>query len=188
MTVPRATGVERFRFWHRYLDPGERLGEILFGLIMVLTFTSAARATLGESETSARDLLIAALGCNIAWGVIDGGMYIMSAMLERAAVARERAGAAGGAVPRTRLHRDDINGALSCGWLVFAATFPVTVPFMLVDDAYVALRLSNTLLIVMLFLVGYQWGGYANVHKWAAGLVFTVVGLIFVAIAIALGG
>lgn len=176
------------RFWRRYLDPGERLGEIVFGLIMVLTFTSTARVTLGESVTSARDLLVAALGCNIAWGVIDAGMYIMSAMLERAAEARQHAAAARVPVERTRLHRDDIMGALSCGWLVIAATFPLTVPFMIVDDAYVALRLSNTLLIVMLFLVGYQWGGYANVHKWAAGLVFTVVGLILVAIAIALGG
>lgn len=176
------------RFWRRYLDPGERLGEIVFGLIMVLTFTSTARVTLGESVTSARDLLVAALGCNIAWGVIDAGMYIMSAMLERAAEARQHAAAAGVPVEPTRLHRDDIMGALSCGWLVIAATFPLTVPFMIVDDAYVALRLSNTLLIVMLFLVGYQWGGYANVHKWAAGLVFTVVGLILVAIAIALGG
>jgi hypothetical protein len=180
--------VERLRFWRRYLDPGERLGEILFGLIMVLTFTSTARATLGESVTSARDLLVAALGCNIAWGVIDAGMYLMSAMLDRATVARERAAIAGVAVEPTRLHRDDLKGALSCGWLVFASTFPVTVPFMIVDDAYVALRLSNTLLVVMLFLVGYQWGGYANVHKWMAGLVFTVLGLILVAIAIALGG
>jgi hypothetical protein len=72
----------RRRFVQRYLDPGERLGEILFGLIMVLTFTLTARATLGEEE-STRSLL-AALGCNLAWGIIDGGMSIMSAMLDRA--------------------------------------------------------------------------------------------------------
>ncbi len=180
---PKATSR---RFVHRYLDPGERLGEILFGLIMVLTFTSTARATMGE--TSARDLLVAALGCNIAWGVIDGGMYIMSAMLDRAQEARKRAAAAGVALERTRLERDDLKGALACGWLVIAATFPLSVPFMFVDDPYLAIRLSNTLLVVMLFLVGYQWGGYANVNKWSAGLVFTIVGLILVAIAIALGG
>ena len=145
---------------------------------MVLTFTSTARATLGDSENSARELLIAALGCNIAWGIIDGGMYLMSAMLERA---RDQALPPG-------LHLDDVKGALACCWLVIASTFPVAIPFMIFDDAYVALRVSNALLVTMLFVVGVQWGGYARVNRWSAGVVFTVVGLILVAIAIALGG
>lgn len=166
------------RFVYRYLDPGERLGEIIFGLIMTLTFTSTARATLGESENSARELLIATLGCNVAWGIIDGGMYLMSAMLDRA---RDEARATG-------LHMDDVKGALACCWLVIASTFPVAIPFMFFDDAYFALRLSNALLIAMLFVVGHQWGGHAHVAKWKAGAVFTVVGLVLVAIAIALGG
>jgi hypothetical protein len=175
------------QFVHRYLDPGERLSEILFGLIMVLTFTSTAHATLGE-EQGVRELLIAALGCNIAWGIIDGGMYIMSAMLYRAAEARERARDYGEPLPPATITRDDIKGAAACAWLVIAATFPVTVPFMVIDDATTALRTSNALLVGMLFLVGYQWGGYANVHKWAAGVIFTIVGLILVGVAIALGG
>ena len=166
------------RFVHRYLDPGERLGEIIFGLIMVLTFTSTARATLGESETSARDLLIATIGCNIAWGIIDGGMYLMSAMLDRARDAGRPNG----------VHLDDIKGALACCWLVIASTFPVAIPFMIFDDAYFALRLSNALLIVMLFVVGVQWGTHAKVNRWQAGVVFTIVGLVLVALAIALGG
>lgn len=173
---------------HRYLDPGERLGEIIFGLIMVLTFTSTARATLGESDTSARDLLIATIGCNIAWGIIDGGMYLMSAMLDRAREARERAASMHAAIQPSRMHADDVKGALACCWLVIASTLPVAIPFLIFDDAYFALRLSNGLLILMLFIVGVQWGTHANVNKWRAGAVFTVVGLILVAIAIALGG
>jgi hypothetical protein len=168
---------EPVRFVHRYLDPGERLGEIIFGLIMVLTFTSTARATLGESEDSATELLIATLGCNIAWGIIDGGMYLMSAMLDRARESRP-----------SGVHTDDLKGALACCWLVIASTCPVAIPFMIFHDAYFALRVSNALLIAMLFIVGVQWGTYAKVNKWRAGLVFTVVGLILVAIAIALGG
>jgi hypothetical protein len=166
------------RFVHRYLDPGERLGEIIFGLIMVLTFTSTARATLGDSENSAHELLVAALGCNIAWGIIDGGMFLMSAMLDRA---RDEARPAG-------LHFDDVKGAVACCWLVIASTFPVAIPFMIFDDAYFALRLSNALLIAMLFVVGVQWGTHARVNKWSAGVVFTIVGLALVAVAIALGG
>jgi VIT1/CCC1 family predicted Fe2+/Mn2+ transporter len=165
------------RFVHRYLDAGDRLGEILFGLIMVLTFTLAARATLGE-EGSARELLIAALGCNIAWGLIDGGMYIMGAMLERA-----RASGA-----RTRVTGEDIKGAFACCWLVIASALPAIAPFLVMNDAHRALRTSNALLAALLFAVGYQWGGYAKTSRWIAGLVFLVIGLILIAVAIALGG
>ena len=185
--IDRDNSPDSRRFVHRYLDPGERLGEILFGLIMVLTFTSTARATLGE-EGSARELLVAALGCNIAWGIIDGGMFIMSAMLERGREAVARAVDSGTLPPRTRLQADDVKGAIACFWLVFASTLPVAIPFLLFDDAHFAVRLSNTLLVAMLFAVGYQWGGLANVGKWTAGAIFTGVGLILVAIAIALGG
>jgi VIT1/CCC1 family predicted Fe2+/Mn2+ transporter len=115
-------------------------------------------------------------------------MYIMSAMLDRATTARERAAAQAGPIERTRLHAEDVKGALACAWLVIASTFPVVVPFIFFDDAQFAIRLSNALLIVMLFLVGYQWGGYANVGKWISGAIFTVVGLFLVALAIALGG
>jgi hypothetical protein len=176
------------RFAHRYLDPGERLGEVLFGLIMVLTFTATARATLGDSPDAGRQLLIAALGCNIAWGIIDGGMYIMAAMLERAHEAQAEARARGGTPARTRLTAEDIKGAIACFWLVVACTIPASLPFMFIDNAYFALRLSNGLLLVMLFLVGYNWGRYANTSRWISGLVFLVIGLMLVALAIALGG
>jgi hypothetical protein len=52
------------------LDPTERLSEVLFGLIMVLTFTcSFSVATAGRADV--KNMLIAALGCNLAWGIID---------------------------------------------------------------------------------------------------------------------
>ena len=60
------------------LEPIERLSEILFGLIMVLTFTgslSVATADKGEVQV----MLIGAFGCNIAWGLIDAIMYLMAA-------------------------------------------------------------------------------------------------------------
>jgi len=49
-----------------HLDPGERLGELLFGMIMVLTFTLGAGIELREDREATRELLIAALGCNAA--------------------------------------------------------------------------------------------------------------------------
>jgi VIT1/CCC1 family predicted Fe2+/Mn2+ transporter len=69
------------RFVER-LDPGERMGELLFGLIMVLTFTLGAGIELGDRD-EARELLIAVLGCNTAWGIIDAALYLMSRLSER---------------------------------------------------------------------------------------------------------
>jgi hypothetical protein len=61
-------------FISRYLDPDEILGEILFGLIMVLTFTLGASVAGGYE----RGLILAAVGCNVAWGVIDGALVVLS--------------------------------------------------------------------------------------------------------------
>jgi len=66
-----------------YLDPGAIFGEILFGLIMVLTFTLGAGLTVEDGPEAVHMLLIAALGCNIAWGIIDGALYLMGIMLDR---------------------------------------------------------------------------------------------------------
>src|ERR1700757_2202347 len=71
------------RFVPRYLDPASRLGEILFGLIMVLTITLSAGLTAAEGPAGVRQLLIAAIGCNVAWGIIGAGMYIMNCVRVR---------------------------------------------------------------------------------------------------------
>ena len=70
-------------FIQSYLEPTEILCEILFGLIMVLTFTLGAGLVVNDGVSATRTLLLAILGCNIAWGLIDGVMHIMSCMLER---------------------------------------------------------------------------------------------------------
>lgn len=67
----------------RVLEPIERVSEVLFGLIMVLTFTcSFSVAEAGRAET--RTMLLGALGCNLAWGIIDAIMYLMGCLAERA--------------------------------------------------------------------------------------------------------
>jgi VIT1/CCC1 family predicted Fe2+/Mn2+ transporter len=66
----------------RVLEPHERISEVLFGLIMVLTFTgSLSVATAGRDDV--RTMLIGALGCNLAWGVIDGILYLMGSLSEQ---------------------------------------------------------------------------------------------------------
>ena len=55
----------------RVLDPIDRVSEVLFGLIMVLTFTgSLSVAEAGRDDV--RTMLIGAVGCNVAWGVTRG--------------------------------------------------------------------------------------------------------------------
>jgi hypothetical protein len=73
-------------FIQRYLDPAARLGEILFGLIMALGFTGAVR--LGVEEADNRTLFIAILGCNLAWAIVDGVMYVLTALFEQGRKAR----------------------------------------------------------------------------------------------------
>ena len=66
----------------RVLEPYDRVSEVLFGLIMVLTFTgSLSVAEAGREDV--RTMLIGALGCNLAWGIIDGVLYLMGCLAER---------------------------------------------------------------------------------------------------------
>jgi hypothetical protein len=66
----------------RVLNPNERISEVLFGLIMVLTFTGTLSvAEAGREEV--RTMLIGALGCNIAWGIIDAVLYLMACLAEK---------------------------------------------------------------------------------------------------------
>jgi hypothetical protein len=63
------------------LDPMYRLSEVLFGLIMVLTFTGSF--SIASPGMDVRTMLIAAMGCGIAWGLIDGVMFLLSTLHER---------------------------------------------------------------------------------------------------------
>src|SRR3982751_3258512 len=79
---PSPMSIEPAKSSKRVLDPVERVSEVLFGLIMVLTFTgSLSVAEAGREDV--RTMLIGALGCNIAWGIIDGVLYLMGCLAER---------------------------------------------------------------------------------------------------------
>jgi len=67
----------------RSLDPVSRLSEVMFGLLMTLTFTGTMSVALGAGET-VLSILFAALGCNIAWGIVDAVMYLLTTGAERA--------------------------------------------------------------------------------------------------------
>ncbi len=66
----------------RLLDPVDRISEILFGLIMAVTIVgSLSVATAGHNEV--RTVASAALGCNLAWGLVDAVMYLVRTVTGR---------------------------------------------------------------------------------------------------------
>ncbi len=71
------------RFIGRYLDPSETLLEVLFGLIMALTITVGARLLSERADIVGIELAVALLGCNVAWGVIDGAFYLLGTLFNR---------------------------------------------------------------------------------------------------------
>jgi hypothetical protein len=64
------------------LDPMERISETLFGLIMALTFICSLGIATG-SNINLQTILIGALGCNLAWGIVDGGLYLLGRINSR---------------------------------------------------------------------------------------------------------
>lgn len=66
----------------RLLDPIDRISEILFGLLMAVTIVgSLSIATAGKDEV--RTVLVGALGCNLAWGLVDAVMYLVRQLTEK---------------------------------------------------------------------------------------------------------
>lgn len=64
------------------LDPIDRLSEIIFGLLMALSFTGTMSAAVGGGE-KVNAVLVAAFGCNLAWGIVDGVMHVLTTVVER---------------------------------------------------------------------------------------------------------
>jgi hypothetical protein len=202
------------------------VSEILFGLIMVLTFTGSLSVAEAGRE-NVRTMLIAALGCNFAWGIIDAVLYLMGCLAEKgrnlftlravrnAIDPQEAHRLITCALPpmvasilepaelesmRLRLlrlpeptgparwGRDDWLGALGVFLLVFFGTFPVVIPFMFIHDALPSLRVSNAIAAVLLFVTGYAYGRMTGRQPWVMGISMILLGLVLVAMTIALGG
>ena len=208
----------------RALDPIDRISEVLFGLIMVLTFTgSLSVADAGREDT--RAMLVGALGCNLAWGLIDAILYLMSGLAAKArAVLGVRAARRSGsgeaqraladllpepianviqpselaaiegrlrqgpepAIPR--LDREDWRGALAVFLVVFLSTFPVVIPFLVIQSLKPAMRVSNLVALVMLFGTGYAFAELTGRRAWPWGLSMVVLGVILAGLTMALGG
>ncbi|MDH4654870.1 hypothetical protein [Pseudomonas sp. BN606] len=210
----------------RILEPVDRITEVIFGLLMAMTFIgSLSVATAGREE--ARTMLIAALGCNLAWGLADAVIYLLRTWTERtrsrtllfrlqsdanpakgqeliADALPQRIGEAAGPdglellrlrllanadqPVRARLDLQDFAGALGTFLLVVLATFPLVIPFLLIDQTGPAIRASNLVSLAMLFLSGWLLARYSGGNPWATGAVLALVGTALIFAIIALGG
>ena len=90
--------------------------------------------------------------------------------------------------PQAKLGKRDLMGAIGVFLFVFFTTFPVAIPFIFMDNARAAMRLSNAIAIVMLFLAGLAYGRYVGRSAWKFGITMVILGGILVALTIALGG
>ncbi len=71
------------KFVRDYVDLASRLEEAIAGLIMVLGFTLIAGFTAVSEKQGVRTLLLGALGCNTAWGIIDGALFAWGNLTDR---------------------------------------------------------------------------------------------------------
>ena len=208
------------------LNPVDRISEVLFGLIMVLTFTGAISASTDGRE-DVRELLWAALGCNVAWGLVDAIMYLMNIAVERghSITVVDKIQEAKSADEATAILKDEIQPVIAglltptelnelsnrlkrlpkpskahviTGvdlWagvqiflLVFLCTFPVAIPFGIFDDLSIAMRASNGVALILLFVGGFLLAGYAGFRRIITAIVYTLIGVSLVALTMALGG
>lgn len=210
----------------RVLDPMYRVNEVLFGLIMVLTFTgSLSVAQAGRDEI--RTMLIGALGCNLAWGLIDGLFYLMGSLADKGQNLMTYLAVRTTTDPqqaqrliadklppvvasilepaefesihrrlkqlpeppkRAGLNKEDWLGAVGIFLLVFLSTFPVVIPFIFMQSVLPAMRVSNAIAIVMMFMTGYSYGRLTGYHPLRVGVAMVVLGAIVVSATIKLGG
>ena len=223
MTVPVADEYALARA--SALDPIQRVSEVLFGLIMVLTFTGSLSVVEAGRE-DVRAMLVGALGCNLAWGIIDAVLYLMGCLAEKGRalitlravrkapdtqaqrliaqalpplvasvvkpaelqLIRERLTHLPEPPRHAGLNKDEWLGAIAVFLLVFLSTFPVVIPFIFMNSAMQALRVSNAIAIVLLFITGYAYGRITGRRPWAIGISMVILGLILVSMTIALGG
>ena len=208
------------------LNPVDRVSEMLFGLFMALSFTGAV-SVADSGREDLRTMFIAALGCNLAWGLVDAVMYLVRTVADRGrwiTLVRTVRGAADAqtgrelvadsmssvgarfvmaaeleairgrivALPsipaRPTLLWRDVLAAAAIFLLVVAATFPVVLPFALIQDVGMAMTVSRVVALAMLFIGGLALGRYAGYGSWKVGLMMVGLGVALVAAIMALGG
>ena len=87
---------------------------------------------------------------------------------------------------------NDLKGGLWIFITVFVSLFPVVIPFIVFpSDPILALNISNFIALVMMFVIGLEWGSYAGIQgirRIGPGIGFLIIGTIIVLVTLYLGG
>ncbi len=216
-------------YLERHIEPSEWWGALLFGLIMAMIFTVGGRSVVAEGEDATHDMLVGVIGCNVAWGIIQGWMFVLEAVFERTRLAHllkevkestdeEQALAAirdeldptlemvasdeerarlyahilgnvkKADQPKTGIKRDDLITATIIFVLISLTALPAVLPFLLMDNLRDALRVANSLQVLLLFLVGFGWANATHANRWVSGLGVMFVGILMAVVGELLGG
>jgi VIT1/CCC1 family predicted Fe2+/Mn2+ transporter len=192
---------------------------------MAMSFSGTVSvATAGEQDV--HTMMLAALGCNLAWGLTDAVMYLVAevterrrrlSLLSRLRHTKDHAEAdrliADELPPRLQTLADpavfesfrrsllmanekedsiltfrSILDAIQVFLLVVLSTFPIVVPFMLIQEPVHALRMSNLMGLLTLFVSGYLLGRYAGGKPLRFAFGLSLIGALMIFAIIALGG
>jgi VIT1/CCC1 family predicted Fe2+/Mn2+ transporter len=87
-----------------------------------------------------------------------------------------------------RITKDEWLAGIGVFLLVVVSTVPVVLPFVFVHDPARALRISNGIAVLLLFLTGYTYGRYTRYRPLTSGFIMIAIGIAMVGTTIVLGG
>lgn len=92
-------------------------------------------------------------------------------------------------VEKIGLKREDVLAGVAHVFVAISAVIPSLIPFILFyNNTLLAIRLSNLISFVMLFITGYRWGKYTRVNPLRTGLIIVSIAILLALFAIPLGG
>lgn len=226
------------RILGNHMDPEDAVIEMFFGLIMALDVSNILRlALIGQPDgTVMATLVVAVIGCNIAWGMADGLMNALSRhyddikqykfvqMLKTSPSLEEASKRAMDAIRQDddliggqtvdeagldvigrelarcamkeelvvpHLRREGAMIMIITIFLNVVAALPILGIYLLFTDYFgvnLATLFSNLAGIGLLFYAGYTIDRKIGNHRYYAGMLMAIMGLVLLAIIIALGG
>jgi len=198
---------------------------------MVLVMIGYLKLSLAQDGFEFKKMMmLVPLGCNAAWGIIDGIMYVLINLRERgnkskllsliksakdqnevlALIKNEFGfvfidllnkdtqdniyqeilkGLTNTIVEKPKgISKNDLRLVLKTFLIVFSTGVPLVIPFILLNDVWLAIRISHIIGLVMLFSIGYWWAKLASRHRIRSAIALTILGVIIVGITEVLHG
>jgi VIT1/CCC1 family predicted Fe2+/Mn2+ transporter len=216
---------KKYVFREEHLSEGDMQIEMLCGVIMVLVMIGYLKLSLVQEGVEFQKIMILVpLGCNAAWGIIDGIMYVLINLRERGnksklvsliksakdqnevlALIKNQFGFAfidllnkdtqsniyeeilkglkNATVEKPKgISKNDLRLVLKTFLVVFSTGVPLVMPFFLLNDIWLAIRISHIIGLIMLFSIGYWWAKLASRHRIRSAIAVTILGVAIVGI------